>query len=122
MKSSHSELLKFLGFQPTGDLGPWTIYTAADGGIVAFPRSPPLRPPTYWQLRQRQRFAAAALSWQLVGPEARAAWEAVTHAASLRVTGYNLFVWYLLRQDAACIRTLENQTGIDLLPLSVPLP
>jgi len=44
-------IIALLGFNPTGDLGPFTIYTAHDRRPVVFPKAPPKEPPS-WKQRE----------------------------------------------------------------------
>ena len=111
-----SKALNLLGLRPTGDLGPLTGYTSKRGKPVWFLKAPPTSPPTGWQIHQRNLFRAIAVHWNHLSPEQRAAWLAAAEAARLKITGYNLFVWYHLTNDRAAIATIEHQTGIQLLP------
>lgn len=83
--------------------------------MVVFPRSPPLNPPTIEQIFQRQAFVAAAAEWRLQGPETRAKWKRAARRAALKITGYNLWVYWRCTNDQETIRTIERQSGINLL-------
>ena len=104
-----------LGFRPTGDLGGHTCYTSRRNNTVWFTKSPPLEPPSYHQLVFRNRFRQYAQAWQDLTEQDRQNWEATVQSAGLRLTGYNLFIWYQTYRSPAHLRTLETQTGIKLL-------
>lgn len=108
-------ILALCGFNVTGDLGPISVYRSRRGALVFYPRVPALSPPTTLQLIQRNRFRAAAISWQGLPEETRAQWEAATIAAKLAVTGYNLFTYYQMTGDVGTLRTITNHTGIPLV-------
>ena len=120
MKTPAPNLYRFLGFNTQGDIGPYTTYTAKDRGLVIFLRSPPRTPPTRGQAHQRNRFRLVGFCWRALTVEAREAWTQAGRLARLRITGFNLFTYFLIRHDTAAIRTVSRQTGIDLdtnLPL-----
>lgn len=107
--------LNFLGFRPTGDLADLTAYTSARGKVVWFKKAPPLKPPSPRQVHQRLIFGNAARGWKLLTEATRNAWINAAHRAHLHLSGYLLYmVWSLLR-DRATIRTIERQSGVDLL-------
>jgi len=109
------KLLNLLGFGPTGDLGPLTGYTTKRGRPVWYLKAPPKTPPTQYQIHYRNLFRLVAMAWQSLPPGKRADWLAVSRRANLRITGYNLFLWYHHTRDTAVIRTIEHQTGINLI-------
>ena len=108
-------IMALLGLNPSGDLGDYTVYTSRRKGIVWFVKAPPKCPPTYLQRRQRNAFTLAALCWRRVSSEARRTWSAAARLAGLKCSGYNLFVFFQLTRDRAAIRTIEHQTGKQLL-------
>lgn len=111
------KIIRWLGFNTQGDLGPWTMYTDKRKGLVFFLKAPPLEPPSQLQTSVRNAFRLAALAWSSLPPSARDDWELVSKRAYLKINGYNLFVFWSIRKEHACIRTLEHQTHINLLPL-----
>lgn len=117
MKLSKPSIYHMLGFRPTGDLGPLTFYTSAKNQIVFFPKAPPLNPPSYLQTVQRNRFRLAAKTWHMLPPAERDNWEHVAKTAKLTINGYNLFVWYYLRNGEDWIIRFQDRYGIQLLPL-----
>jgi len=109
--------LTFIGFGPTGDLGPLTGYTSKRGKAVWYLKAPPKTPATGWQQRQRNQFKITALLWNGLTEAARQDWLTAARRAHLNITGYNLFVWYQYTQDHAVIHTIEQQAKISLIPL-----
>ena len=110
-----AKMLNLMGLRPTGDLGPLTGYTSKRGRAVWYLKAPPKEPPTGYQTHYRNVFRLVAIAWQGLTPDTRAAWLAAARKAGLRITGYNLFLWYNHTRDTAVIRTVEHQTGITLL-------
>lgn len=115
MAQTPPNVLAFIGLQPTGDFGFWTIYTTKRRGIVWFAKSPPKKAPSYKQLHQRDRFRSAATSWRKLTPAARAAWATACARARLQLSGYCLFVYFQLTRDQATIETIQRQSGITLI-------
>lgn len=110
------EWFKLFGLNTQGDLGSLTTYTSqARKKLVVFPRAPPLNPPSTEQIYQRQRFVAAGAQWRALTPQKRRDWEFAARRASLKCTGYNLFVFWSLTNDTKVIQTVERQSGRALL-------
>ena len=120
MQQHARNLIHLFGFVAWGDFGPLTIYTSARHRVVAYPRAPPTSPPTPWQTSQRARFSAAAAAWKIFVPSLKPNWEKAARRLSLKVTGYDLFVYYHLSQDRLAIATVERQSKLQLLPLAAP--
>jgi len=117
-----TQLLRFLGFNSQGDLGPWTFYTGARNQLVYFVKAPPLEPPSELQQTRRNAFRLNAYVWRAIGPEKRADWESAAKKARLVIHGFNLFTYWNLTQDNRAIQTVERLSGIKLIPLQYPLP
>lgn len=109
-------MLNLMGFRPTGDLGPLTGYTSKRGRAVWYLKAPPKEPPTGYQIHYRNLFRLVAMAWQSLPSQKRADWSDAARRASLRITGYNLYLWYSHTRDAAVVHTVEHQTGFTLLP------
>ena len=105
-------IIKLMGFSSQGDLGPLTTYTSSRGQLVVFPRSSPLNPPSFQQQQMREFFSLCAQAWQSMTEDSRNVWNSIADGARCRVTGYNLWIYYQRRQDAATIRTLARQAGV----------
>lgn len=83
--------------------------------MVIFPRAPPLSPPSIEQTYQRQLFVAAARAWRELDQADQRKWERAARRASLKITGYNLFVFWSTRRERTYIQTIERSAGIRLL-------
>jgi hypothetical protein len=119
MKTPFNDLA-LLGFDLTGDLGDLTFYTRNDGRAVAYPRASPLNPPTAAQQAQRDKLTDAARDYAQLTQEQRDLWQRAARKASLRITGYNLWVYWYTTGDTTVIQTVAKQTGIDLLSTLPP--
>lgn len=115
MARTDNKILAMLGFSATGDLGPWTLYTSERHQIVFYPRVPALNPPSVLQLIMRSRFTLAAQTWQMLTAQQRADWEKATRKLSMKITGYNLWVYWSTTSDKATLHTIERQAGLDLI-------
>ncbi len=115
------DFVRFLGFNTQGDLGPWTFYTDKRKGLVYFVKSPPLEPPSQLQQSIRNSIRLAAYTWRSLDGEQQRTWETASKRAGLRITGYNLFVFWILRRDDAAIHTVERLSNVKLIPLLKPL-
>ena len=122
MQQPAKNLIHLFGFVAWGDFGPLTMYRSARGRIVAYPKSPPTKPPTPWQISQREAFRAAARLWAIFAPSLKPNWERAAKRLSLKCTGYNLFLFFILKEGEAYIRTLERQSALQLLPQAPPPP
>lgn len=115
MKLANQSLLKFLGFNTQGDLGPWTFYTDKSNGLVFFAKSPPLKPPSPLQTRQRHIITTVAGWWSGLSEDVRAKWELATKRLRLYCTGYNLFIWYHTTHDRPTLATIERLSKLTLV-------
>ena len=120
MQQPPKHLIHFFGLIAWGDWGPLTMYRSQRGLVVAYPKAPPTKPPTPYQQSQRNRFRAAADAWQYFPAYLKPNWERAARRLSLKVTGYNLFVFYHLFTATAYIRTIEHQSRLQLLPIEPP--
>jgi len=106
-----------LGLYPSGDLGPWTIYTSHQRRVVSFLRAPPKVPPNYAQLRQRQLFGNAGRTWSALPEPTKAAWRQLAQRCHLKVTAYNAWITFTIKPDAAGLATLLRQARMTLAEL-----
>lgn len=104
-----------LGTNVQGDLGPLTMYTGTPGRVIYYLRAPPKEPPTHRQCHVLAKWVAAADLWSCLESALKARWLLASKKAGLRITGYDLFVWYTIRQDAGPIHTIERQTRLRLI-------
>lgn len=114
MKIPH-RALRFIGLNPTGDLGPLTAYTSRRHGTVWFKKSPPLTPPSLKQLHQRDRFRLAAEAWRNLPHVTQEVWHTACHRAGLYLHGYLLWTFWMLVHDVQKLRTIERQSGLTLV-------
>lgn len=117
MKRDARRLANVLGISIQGDLGDLTMYRSIDRRVVIFPWTQPKEPPTLWQNHNRQKFKIIASAWSLLDQAARDLWELAAVRAWLRITGYNLFTWWMLKADRAALATIQRQSGVNLEPL-----
>lgn len=103
------------GWNPTGDFGALTIYTAKNKKPIMFLKAPPTKPPTPRQVFQRDTFRYIAKLWKNLTHTMRETWELAAKRARLSITGYDLFVYYQTTKDIGAIRTVEHQAGVTLI-------
>ena len=115
MADIDARLIKCLGWNTQGDLGPYTMYTATDKGLVFYAKAPPKEPPSYLQGRERNRFRHVAKQWAALPNDVRQRWEQATIDANLVITGYGLWTYFLMTNDRASIETIQRITGLTLL-------
>jgi len=117
------DLAMIAGFSITGDFGPYTWYTRANGAKVAFPRNYlDGKEATPARVAQRDKWRAAATDWNRLTSAERARWANAVRKLSLPITGYNLWVYWHVQKDDATVHTIENQSGFQLLPPSYEGP
>lgn len=115
MLQDKRRLFSLLGLISWGDLGPFTLYKSKRGKIVVFAKTYPGKPPSAKQTVQRDKFKAAVVKWHSLNRDKRERWELATHRISLPLTGLNLFVHHRLEPDESYVRTIERQTGLELI-------
>lgn len=103
-----------LGLQVSGDLGPLTIYTDRLGRKIAFPKSPPKKPPSPAQVIQRARFSSAQAAYMALSDPQKESYELLTILASFCLTGQNLFISVALTHSFQFLDTIERQFGIQV--------
>jgi hypothetical protein len=105
---------RILGTVVHGDLGPYTMYRAHDGGLVVFLSAPPKTPASPDQVRIRNRYRALGRGWQAMSPADRSPWILAAKRARLRVHGYGLFAWYGMTADEAGLRTILRLANVTI--------
>lgn len=110
-----TKLFTYMGFRLSGDLGKYTMYTYCRRRPVFFLKSPPLTPATAAQIRQRNRFRIVGYYWRSLGPVRQALWQQLAFRARLNITGYNLFLYFAIKQDYVYLKLLIARTGVDVL-------
>ncbi len=114
MKISPEKLYNFLGMNTQGDLGGFTFYTSKDKGLVWFHKAPPLKPASYLQRSQRNKWRLIAQLWRSLTTDQQGLWMEAGRKAHLWIHGYNLWVYVQSTRDVSILETIENQTGITL--------
>ena len=104
-----------LGLLVTGDIGDVTIYTDRKGRKIAFPKAPPLEPPTAIQLWQWQRWRTAIDAWRALPPADKLAYSAAARRTKGLVTGPSLWLYLSMRRDHGEWSTICRVTGINLV-------
>jgi len=115
MAKFFTNLIPWLGLNAQGDLGGFTFYQSSRGPRIWYPKAPPLTPATPAQRNLRNRFRLAAYNWRALSPQRRADWLRAAILAKLRITGYNLYVYWQLKGDDAVVRTVERLSGLQLI-------
>ncbi len=108
---------EMLGTWVSGDVGGITIYTDRFGRKVAFPKSPPDKPPSEEQIAIRARFKTAQANWKALTDVEKGKLEAAMIKANAVMTGQNFFISISLTNDQTAKETVERQTGISLVPI-----
>jgi hypothetical protein len=123
MKTLPPAIYQYLGVLTNGDFGPYTFYTSRRGNLVFFPKTWPKDPATYHQSLNRDRWRAAGVRWRSVTQQTRDLWSLMARRANLTITGYNLFVYYIIGKNVKVIETIQRNTGIDVItPTGDPIP
>jgi len=120
MRTIPPSIFQYLGTNTNGDLGPYTFYTSHRKRLVVFPKTWPKDPPTYHQTLYRNRWRHAAIRWRSLDPSTRAAWATLAKKANLTITGYNLYLAYILGKAAGTVATCERLTGIPVVTRTGP--
>lgn len=114
MATFNNLIIDLIGLNAQGDLGPVTIYKSQRGRRIWFAKAPPEIPWTVGQIRQRTLFIMAGIAWQNLTADEKADYERAAKKASLRITGYNLWVHACVTQNVSYIETIIHQTAIAL--------
>lgn len=114
MKTSTDKMMLLMGLKIQGDFGPITCYTNKRNQVVWFIKAPPRKPPSDQQILQRHQFIETAEKWEMIGKEEQQRWERLAQKAYLRITGYNLFMYWCLKGDLPAIVTVCGQAGMSL--------
>jgi hypothetical protein len=110
------QLIPFAGLMVAGDVGDLTVWTNKNGRIIVAPKSPPDKPPTPPQIRQRQRFALAMQHWHKETDQTRTDWETLTNRLSLCAVGLNVYISLSLVPDDERLNTMNRQAHLSLPP------
>lgn len=110
------QLIPYAGLAVMGDVGDLTVWTNKNNRIIIAPRSPPCKPPTAAQSRQRARFALAMQHWRAETDQARADWEKLVNALSLCAVGQNVYISLSLCPDDDALETANRRANLSLSP------
>lgn len=105
-----------IGLIVSGDVDGITIYTDRHARKVAYPKAPPKEPPTQMQIDIRARFKAAQSEYMALTAAEKRAYELLTKAAALCLTGQNLFISVAMKRTFGILTTLQEQTGYNVTP------
>jgi hypothetical protein len=105
---------RLIGIRPTGDVGPFTLYTNRKGKLICFLKTRPAKPLTARQRANMRKFEAIASVWRSMEPAQRADWSLAAKRAGLTITAYNLFIYSQMQPDSSTLLTVQNQSGICL--------
>lgn len=106
-----------LGTRVAGDIGGITTYTNSKRQKVAYEKAPPKEKASPAQAHRRSLFRTALAAWKTLTPDEKAALERAASAASLCMTGQNLFVSCAMRHTNEVYDTIATQTNETLPPL-----
>lgn len=120
MKTIPPSIFQYLGVNTNGDLGPYTFYTSHRKRLVVFPKSWPKDPATYHQTLYRNRWRHAAVRWQELSAQTRSDWETMAKRAHCTVSGYNLFVFYILGKGTKVIETIQRVAHMNVIDNTGP--
>ena len=120
MKTLKPSIFQYLGVNTNGDAGPYTFYTSHRKRLVVFLKTWPKDPATYHQKLNRDKWRHAATRWRSLTDAQRNDWKRLAKRANLTISGYNLFLHYILGKGTETVRTCERITGIHVLAATGP--
>jgi len=120
MKTMKPSIFQVLGYNTNGDAGPYTFYTSHRKKLVFFPKTWPKDPATYHQKLNRDKWRHAASRWQGLGPPGKTEWNRLAKANNLTISGYNLFLFYILGKGTQVVETCQRNTGINVIAATGP--
>lgn len=103
-----------LGARLAGDLGGVTCYTDRFGRKTVYPIAPPKHLPSPQQIETRSRFRQAQQLYMALSAGEKHNLEEATRAASLCLTGQNLFISACLKGMNEQMQKIGEQTGFAL--------
>jgi len=120
VKTIPPDLFQFLGTTTNGDIGPFTVYTSSRKKLVIFLKTWPKDPATYHQKLNRDRFRHAAARWRSLSTTDKDAWSRLARRANLTISGFNLFIHYMMGKGTEAVHTCERLTGINVTNATGP--
>lgn len=123
MKQLPPSMWQFLGSNTNGDCGPYTFYTSRRKKLVIFLKTWPKDPATYHQKLNRDRWRHAAVRWRALTPQTQTAWKTLGLRANLTISGYNLFIHYMMGKGTETVHACQRIAKLDVItPTGPPLP
>lgn len=120
MRTSKPLLFQLFGTIINGDFGPYTMYTSHRRRFVIFHKTWPKDPATYHQNLNRNRWRQAGERWRNLPEPTKALWRTLAARNHCTVTGYNLFIYYMIDKDRRTIETLQRIARIDVINATGP--
>lgn len=120
MKAIPPSLFQFLGVLTNGDYAELTFYTSSRGRLVFFPKTYPKDPATFHQTLYRDKWRHAAIRWRALDQDTRDTWKRLATAANLTISGYNLYIHYILGKGTGTVLTCQRNTGINVIDATGP--
>ena len=105
---------RWIALDLSGDVSDWTCWTTRRGKITVMPRSPPKKPPSQRQIRERKRFSDAIAAWRQLPDDEKEKWYLLCLRAGLCMRATSLWVALSLRPDPEALNTLCAMTGISV--------
>ena len=112
-----ADLSPILGFQVSGDIGDFTLWTDRYHRVTVIPAAPPLDAPTALQVWQWDRWRHSLDVWNSLAADERACYSRAVRLLNLCCTGPSLWLFCSLKRNLSYWRTIQRQCG---LPLSQP--
>jgi len=109
-----NSLLSWLGLVSWGDIAELTLYRDRYRQLVVYQKQYPKSIVPFFQGRQRDLFKIAVSNWKKLPNGKKQQWTLAARRASLRMTGYNLYIAATLIPDPPAIATLQRQTKTTL--------
>jgi hypothetical protein len=116
MAQTIKKYLPFMGFLAWGDLAGLTMYVNRRRNLVVYPKSPPDKPPSAAQTVYRNMMRNAAAEWKNWDSPLKANWDRACRRLSLKLHGFDLWVYWYFKCDRPTIATIERQSNLQLLP------
>lgn len=105
--------LSTIALEIAGDFAGLTWYTKPSGTKVAYPISPPDKPPSESQLMCCARFKAAMASWRTLDKRTKNLYREVCDLLHLCMLGHNLWVHFAITQDQKTYLTYRLTSRLD---------
>jgi len=115
MAFTKTRMLNYLGIVAWGDLAELTLYRDRNRHLVIYPKQYPKGTPSARTVKNRAAFSAAIAGWRALTENQQAQWRLAARRASVKMTGFNLYMSYKLNMDQAALDTIARQTHTTLV-------